>query len=100
MPSSRARPSRSSIDENKNVFLVIQTNVSGRLLVWIVTHQGKVLMRGSKVIEWHGSEQMLALVDAVLRKKKKGLADVSGIVVVRGPGPFTAVRTGLVVANT
>lgn len=43
---------------------------------------------------------LLPLIDSLLRTAKTRHRDISRIIVVRGPGPFTAVRTGLVVANT
>lgn len=100
MPSSPAQQLRLSIAVSKSRILVIQTNVSGRLSVWLCTNDGRVIAKEKKAIVWHGSEQMLALVDTLLRRTKTKITDIVGMVAVRGPGPFTAVRTGLVVANT
>lgn len=100
MPSSPARRLRSSTAANKKTVLVIQTNVLGRLYVWLVDGQGRIEARAAKKIVWHGSEFMLALIDSLLRRAKIQPADIGSIFVVRGPGPFTAVRTGLVIANT
>ncbi len=76
--------------------LVIQTNVAGRLLFWLVA-KGSIQAKLSKIVQWHGSDVALQAIDTMLKKNKKTL---SGIVVVRGPGSFTAVRTGLIIANT
>jgi len=46
------------------------------------------------------SEQALFLLDSFLKKNKFKLTDIKKIVVNRGPGSFTAVRLGIVLANT
>ena len=81
------------------MILVIQTTISGRISVWLVKAR-KILAEQTKTVEWHGSDQAVACVDRTLRSIKKTLADVTGSVVVRGPGSFTAVRTGIIIANT
>lgn len=40
------------------------------------------------------------MVRDILQQQRLGLGVVRRIVVVRGPGPFTAVRAGIIVANT
>lgn len=81
------------------MILVLQTNVPGALHVWLVG-PGSSIVHKSIVVEWHGSDQALALVDRILQKAKIESTDIQGIQVVRGPGAFTAVRTGLIIANT
>jgi tRNA A37 threonylcarbamoyladenosine modification protein TsaB len=81
------------------VILVIQTNIPGRISVWFVRAR-KISAKLTKTIEWHGSDQALACVDSTLRSIKKSLSDVTGVIIVRGPGSFTAVRTGIIIANT
>lgn len=79
--------------------LVLQTNIAGRLCVWLIRGQQVVAHRSVRV-PWHGSERALALVDATLSQAQADIHAITRIVVVRGPGPFTAVRTGLIIANT
>jgi len=81
------------------VILVLQTNVAGVISVWLV-HQKKILDTESVQVEWHGSDRALAIVDHVLQKNKIQINKLNAVVVVRGPGSFTAVRTGLIIANT
>lgn len=79
--------------------LIIQTNVAGRISVWIV--QGKkILTAHSITVEWHGSDRALTVVDQALKRQRVNIEAIKKIVVVRGPGSFTAVRTGLIIANT
>ncbi len=58
---------------------------------------GKILAHRQVTVTWHGSDQALALVDRLLQSHRQPLKRV---IVVRGPGPFTAVRTGIIIANT
>ena len=46
------------------------------------------------------SEKALSLLDSFLKKNKFKLTDIKKIVVNRGPGSFTSVRLGIVLANT
>jgi tRNA threonylcarbamoyladenosine biosynthesis protein TsaB len=48
----------------------------------------------------HHDEVLLALVDAVLAEAGASRADLTAVVAGRGPGPFTGLRVGLVVART
>jgi len=47
----------------------------------------------------HKSQELLFLIDKVLRENKKNIKDISGIEVNLGPGSFTGLRVGLSVAN-
>lgn len=69
-------------------------------MAWLVKADGQILADQKKQIAWHGSEMLMAMVDTLLRRKKIKQSALCRILVVRGPGPFTAVRTGLIVANT
>lgn len=80
------------------MILVLQTNIAGRLLVWSVDRQ--TVHHLQRRTTWHSSELLLPLVQKLLTAHKYQLSDIERIIVVRGPGPFTAVRTGIIVANT
>lgn len=81
------------------MILVLQTTVLGRISVWLVRDR-RIIASRKVEIEWHGSDRALAVVDQTLRQKKKSVNDIKSIIIVRGPGSFTAVRTGLIIANT
>lgn len=81
------------------MILVLQTTVLGRISVWLVRDR-KIIASRKIEVEWHGSDRALAVVDQTLRQKNKTVNDLKKIIVVRGPGSFTAVRTGLIIANT
>lgn len=48
----------------------------------------------------HYFERLLRSIDSIFKKKRVALADLSGIVVVKGPGKFSALRAGISCANT
>lgn len=79
--------------------LVVQTNIAGRISVWLI-HGNQILARGQQQVVWHGADRALLLVDRVVRQARVRLVDLRGIVVVRGPGSFTAVRVGIIIGNT
>ena len=75
--------------------LILQTNIPGEHSLWVVSRQGTVLQSKRFVHQHHGADQLLSEIVSVTKGAK-----LSGIVVVRGPGPFTAIRAALVIANT
>lgn len=46
------------------------------------------------------SQQVLSLINQILKKNKKTLKEITAIKVETGPGSFTGLRVGLAVANT
>jgi len=46
------------------------------------------------------SQQVLSLINQILKKNKKTLKDITEIKIETGPGSFTGLRVGLAVANT
>lgn len=79
--------------------LVVQTTVAGQISVWLV--QGKKIVATKRLpVAWHGSDRALAVVHEALQLNHGDVRDITKIIVVRGPGSFTAVRTGLIIANT
>jgi len=46
------------------------------------------------------SEKLLLTIEKILKENKTSLAKIKGIGVVSGPGGFTSVRIGVVVANS
>ncbi len=45
------------------------------------------------------SQQVLTLINQILKKHKKALKDITEIKVETGPGSFTGLRVGVAVAN-
>ena len=48
---------------------------------------------------YHQTEKLLPVIDKLFKKNKKSLNDLKGIAVITGPGPFTALRVGITIAN-
>lgn len=46
------------------------------------------------------SDDLLAHIEALLKKHDSTIKDLTGIIVYEGPGSFTSLRIGLTVANT
>lgn len=81
------------------MILVIQTNVSGQLSFWLIRQQ-EILRKKHLPIVWHGSDRALVVLDELLRQARITVHQLKRICVVRGPGSFTSVRIGLILANT
>ncbi len=81
------------------MIVAIQTTIVGQISVWLV-HRQNIVSYSHIPSKWPGSDQALAGIDQVLQKNKISVHDIQKLVVVRGPGSFTAVRTGLIIANT
>ena len=47
----------------------------------------------------HASDQILEKIDQLIKKTDIQLADLKGIMVIKGPGSFTGLRVGIAVAN-
>jgi tRNA threonylcarbamoyladenosine biosynthesis protein TsaB len=61
-------------------------------------HEGRLTERSERVGRGHADE-ILGMVDAVLREAGIGIGAVGGIAVTIGPGSFTGVRIGVSVAQ-
>lgn len=92
--------SLSSKMKNKDEFiLIINTAINHYLGVAILKNK-ELLARSWRKVQYKQSESLLAFIDTVLVKNGLRKEDLSGIVVVAGPGSFTAVRIGVLTANT
>ena len=57
--------------------------------------------RAAKLAGQHRQvEKLLPFILTQLRLRRLTFADIAGVAVVSGPGPFTATRVGVVTANT
>ena len=72
--------------------LVLQTNIAGLISIWVVKRE-TVVSHIIKKTKWHGADKILVNIETALFKSRNNINDVENIIVVRGPGPFTAVRS-------
>lgn len=81
------------------MILLLQTNVDHTTALWLIQH-GKIVVLKKEVVEYPQRTTPLVQLDAALRQIKKTPRDIQRIIVTRGPGRFSAVRSGLLIANT
>lgn len=81
------------------MILFLDTTDRKRITVGLVD-EGRMKKKIEERGEFQQSEKLLPLINKLLRKNKIMLADLSGIIVVSGPGGFTSVRIGVIAANT
>lgn len=75
------------------MYLYINTCINNNITVGLLDKKGAFSKKLTKKIKYDQSDSLLGLIDSLKFK------DFSGVVVVVGPGPFTSVRIGVVVAN-
>jgi len=80
-------------------YLFIDTSTQEEIRVAVFDNNGLVAKKELKV-GFKYSEKMLTGVDSLLKKTKISLKNTKAILVIEGPGRFSALRTGVSVANT
>ena len=82
------------------MILVINTSGQEKFTIALSEDDGNLISR--KIFHSHftQAEKLLPSIDNFLQLKKSKLADLSGVVVVKGPGGFTGLRIGVMTANT
>lgn len=78
----------------KKIILAINTVGVGEVFVALF-YDGKIIKQKRR----GRSDKLLIEVDGILKKNKVKPGEIGGVVVVSGPGSFTAVRQGVVAVN-
>lgn len=73
--------------------LVVQTNIAGAHHLWLL-QAGRIVREDHVMHDHHGADQLLQEITKLVGRRQ-----YHDIVVVRGPGSFTAIRAALVVTN-
>ncbi len=81
------------------MILFINTTLLNKIQVALIRN-GKIVKQISQQAKYKHSEKLLPAIDKLLKSQKIGIEKLKGIIVVKGPGAFSAVRTGVIVANT
>jgi len=79
--------------------LFINTSKNNQLDVFLLSDH-KILDKLSLEGNFKVSENLLKLINKLLKKNKIELVQLKGIIAVSGPGPFTSLRIAVAVANT
>lgn len=80
--------------------MILYINITKREKIkFALINNGEVFLLDKRVGLMQ-SEKALFLLDSFLKKNKAKLNDIQKIIVNRGPGSFTSVRLGIVLANT
>jgi len=80
------------------MYLIINTAQKNEMFV--VVYNGRRVSQKRLKVDFNESEELLPLVDKLLKKARVNLKEVKKILVAVGPGPFTSLRVGIAVANT
>ena len=78
------------------MFLFINTASAEEIILALADGKGQILVKKNIKAKYKQSEKLLLNIDRIL----KDIKDIKGIIVVKGPGSFTALRIGVATANT
>lgn len=78
------------------MYLFINTADSEKIILAFIADNGQILIKKKIEAKYKQSEKLLLNIDKIL----KDIKDIKGIMVIKGPGSFTALRIGVVTANT
>lgn len=81
------------------MYLIIENSKSDKTIL-ALGEDKKIIKKIEKKREFHESENLLFLIDKLLSQIKIKIGELDGIIVILGPGSFTALRISCVIANT
>jgi len=81
--------------------MILIINTADQKQVFIgLANKGKLVTKKKFQAQYQQAEKLLVEIDKLLKTQNSKLITLTGIVVVTGPGPFTALRIGVITANT
>lgn len=83
----------------KEFILFLNASKEKELDVFLL-QKNQIYKRQNLKEDFKVSENLLKLIDKLLKKNTINLNQLKGIIAVSGPGPFTSIRISAVVANT
>src|SRR3989344_5955669 len=81
------------------MILVINTADAKKVFSALVKN-GQVVLKNNFLAHHRRSSNLLSAIEKILKTAKTTGQKLRGIIVALGPGPFTALRVGIVTANT
>ncbi|MFC1622615.1 tRNA (adenosine(37)-N6)-threonylcarbamoyltransferase complex dimerization subunit type 1 TsaB [Patescibacteria group bacterium] len=82
------------------MYLYINTSSPEKIILALINKKGEVLKLKNIKAEYQQSEKLLNEIDKIFAGTGLDLPDIKGILAVKGPGSFTALRIGIATANT
>lgn len=79
------------------MILIINTADVKQVFIGII-NKGKLVAKKNFQAQYQQAEKLLVEIDKLI--KQSTIRNLKGIIVVSGPGPFTALRIGVITANT
>ncbi len=79
--------------------LIINTSFKDKTFLALYKND-KLVSKSILKTKYKQAEKLLPGIERLLQKARVCLKNLKGIIVVKGPGPFTALRIGVVTANT
>ncbi|MBU2236272.1 tRNA (adenosine(37)-N6)-threonylcarbamoyltransferase complex dimerization subunit type 1 TsaB [Patescibacteria group bacterium] len=80
--------------------MILFINTSQAEEATLLLDDGKRIFEHSFATGFNRTDTLLKHISVFLTKRKVETKELEGVVVVTGPGPFTSLRIGVVVANT
>jgi len=81
------------------MILIINTADQKQVFIGLVK-KDKLVAKKKFQAQYQQAEKLLVEIDKLLSAKSYQLKAIKGIAIVIGPGPFTALRIGVITANT
>jgi len=79
------------------MILIINTADQKQVFIGLV-NKGELVTKKQFQAQYQQAEKLLIEIDKLI--KRSAIRNLKGVVVVSGPGPFTALRIGVITANT
>ena len=81
--------------------MLLEIDTTGKeVRIYLYDQIGNLISSVNQPIIHNHTEELLSSIESLLQEAGKEKSDLSAIKVNPGPGPFTAVRCGVTVANT
>lgn len=82
------------------MYLFINSATPDQGALWLVSPQGSMVTRATLACETKKRANVLKEIDTLLIQQGVLTKDLKGVCVITGPGHFSYLRTGIVIANT
>ncbi|OGY49664.1 MAG: tRNA (adenosine(37)-N6)-threonylcarbamoyltransferase complex dimerization subunit type 1 TsaB [Candidatus Buchananbacteria bacterium RIFCSPHIGHO2_02_FULL_39_17] len=81
------------------MILIINTADEKKVFLGLI-NKGELMVKKDFLAQYRQAEKLLIEINNLLKAKSYQLKTLTAIAVIAGPGPFTAIRIGIITANT